>query len=102
MICYDVSLAPRTTSLALFAASSIVVKFLAVYAFPLGGIYYTAMLLGSLRQKCEMSSLIWFKKKTVMKKQHLLKFVRWVEFKIIPPEKSFLLSHHLSYLSLIS
>ncbi|CAL1139678.1 unnamed protein product, partial [Cladocopium goreaui] len=32
-----------TTSLALFAASSIVVKFLAVYAFPLGGIYYTAM-----------------------------------------------------------
>ena len=63
MICYDVSLAPRTTSLALFAASSIVVKFLAVYAFPLGGIYYTAMLLGSLRQKCEMSSLMWFKKK---------------------------------------
>ena len=62
MICYDVSLAPRTTSLALFAASSIVVKFLAVYAFPLGGIYYTAMLLGSLRQKCEMSSLMWFKK----------------------------------------
>ena len=36
----------RTTSLALFAASSIVVKFLAVYAFPLGGIYYTAMTLG--------------------------------------------------------
>ena len=68
MICYDVSLAPRTTSLALFAASSIVVKFLAVYAFPLGGIYYTAMLLGSLRQKCEMSSLMGFKKKTVMKK----------------------------------
>ena len=67
MICYDVSLAPRTTSLALFTASSIVVKFLAVYAFPLGGIYYTAMLLGSLRQKCEMSSLMWFKK-TVMKK----------------------------------